>query len=98
MRDTNDVYQYSRTLTVLKYIEVPQGKNIVTIDEEGDRCYIVLEGEISILKPTYTQKNLTMKQYVQYLKKCDKEDPSKMTKKRIIEKNNHILLVLLKQS
>jgi len=91
MRDTNDVYQYSRTLTVLKYIEVPQGKNIVTIDEEGDRCYIVLEGEISILKPTYTQKNLTMKQYVQYLKKCDKEDPSKMTKKRIIEKNNHLL-------
>ena len=91
MRDTNDVYQYSRTLTVLKYIEIPQGKNIVTIDEEGDRCYIVLEGEISILKPTYTQKNLTMKQYVQYLKKCDKEDPSKMTKKRIIEKNNHLL-------
>ena len=92
MRDTNDTYQYSKILTVLKYTEVPQGKNIVTIDEEGDRCYIVLEGEISVWKPTYIEKNLTLKQYVNYLKKCDENDPSKMTKKRIIEKNNHLLV------
>ena len=92
MRETNDIYQYSKTLTVLKYIEIPQGQNIVTIDEEGDRCYIVLDGEISILKPIYTEKYLTMKQYVKYLKKCDKDDPSEMTKKRIIEKNNHLLI------
>ena len=92
LRNTNDAYQYSRTLAVLKYTEVPQGKDIVTYDEEGDRCYIVLEGEVSILKPQYIANKLTMKNYVDYLKKCDKEDPSKMKRKRIIEKNNHILI------
>ena len=92
LRNSNDAYQYSRTLAVLKYTEVPQGKDIVTYDEEGDRCYIVLEGEVSILKPQYIANKLTMKNYVDYLKKCDKEDPSKMKRKRIIEKNNHILI------
>ena len=92
LRNSNDAYQYSRTLAVLKYTEVPQGKNIVTYDEEGDRCYIVLEGEVSILKPQYIAQKLTMKDYVDYLKECDKEDPSNMKRKRIIEKNNHILV------
>ena len=90
LRNNNDAYQYSRTLNVLKYTEVPQGKNIVTFDEEGDRCYILLQGEISILKPQYIEKKLTMRQYVDYLKQCDMDDPSNITKKRIIGKNYHI--------
>ena len=95
LRNSNDAYQYSRTLAVLKYTEVPQGKNIVAYDEEGDRCYIVLEGEVSILKPQYIAQKLTMKDYVDYLKECDKEDPSNMKRKRIIEKNNHILVDII---
>ena len=91
LRNTNDDYQYSRTLAVLKYTEVPQGKNIVTFDEEGDRCYIVLEGEVSVLKPVYIVHKMTIKDYVDYLKECDKNDPSNITRKRIIEKNNHII-------
>ena len=35
---------------------------------------------------------MTMKKYIEYLKDCDKKDPSTITRKRIIEKNNHILL------
>ena len=92
LRKTNDDYQYSRTLTVLKYTEVSQGKNIVTFDEEGDRCYIVLEGEISILKPQYNAHKMTLKKYVDYLKFCDIKDPSKNKSKRIIEKNCHLSL------
>ena len=84
LKNINDAYQYSRTLAVLKYTEVPQGKNIVTYDEEGDRCYVVLEGEVSILKPQYIAQKLTMKDYVEYLKTCDREDPSFMKRKRII--------------
>ena len=90
MRNKNDAYQYSRTLSVLKYIEVQRGNNIVTFDEEGDKCYVLLEGEISILKPIYSEKKMTMKTYVDYLKFCDLKDPSTITRKRIIEKNNHI--------
>ena len=48
MRTKNDAYQYSRTLSVLKYTEAQKGKNIVTFDEEGNKCYVLLEGEISI--------------------------------------------------
>ena len=90
LRNNNDSYQYSRILAVLKYTEVPQGKNIVTFDEEGDRCYILLQGEISVLKPQYIEKKLTMKDYIDYLKQCEQRDPSHNTQKRIIEKNNHI--------
>ena len=92
MRTKNDAYQYSRTLSVLKYTEAQKGKNIVTFDEEGNKCYVLLEGEISILKPQYIEKKMTMKQYVEYLKLCDLKDPSTKTRKRIIEKNNHILI------
>ena len=92
MRNKNDAYQYSKTLSILKYIEVEKDKNIVTFDEEGDKCYVLLEGEISILKPIYIEKKMTMKKYIEYLKDCDKKDPSTITRKRIIEKNNHILL------
>ena len=90
LRNSNDAYKYSWTLSVIKYIHIEQGKNIVTFDEEGDRCYILLEGEVSILKPQYVTKQLTIKEYVNYLQKCDKKDPSKITRERIIEKNNHI--------
>ena len=92
MRNKNDAYQYSKTLSILKYIEVEKDKNIVTFDEEGDKCYVLLEGEISTLKPIYIEKKMTMKKYIEYLKDCDKKDPSTITRKRIIEKNNHILL------
>ena len=90
LRKTNNVYQYSKTLTVLKYTEVYQGKNIVTFDEEGDRCYILLEGEVSILKPQYNAHKMTIKKYLDYLKICDLQDPSKAKSKRIIEKNCHL--------
>ena len=92
LRNINDDYQYSRTLSVLKYTEVKEGKNIVTFDEEGDRCYILLEGEVSIFKPQYIPQKMTLKDYTEYLKKCDKKDPSNITSKRIIEKNNHIMI------
>ena len=101
LKSKSDPYQYEKTLYVLKYEEVKQGKNIVTYDEDGDKCYIVLEGAIAILKPIYTTRKLTMREYVYYLKEMDKKDPSTITRQRIIEKNNHIeidVLGLMKQN
>ena len=101
LRTKSDQAQYEKTLNVLKYEEVKQGKNIVTFDEDGDKCYIVLEGAIAILKPIYNTKKLTMREYIYYLKELDKNDPSKITRQRVMEKNNHLemdVLGLLKQN
>ena len=95
LKSKSDPYQYEKTLYVLKYEEVKQGKTIVTYDEDGDKCYIVLEGAIAILKPIYTTRKLTMREYVYYLKEMDKKDPSTITRQRIIEKNNHIEIDVL---
>ena len=90
LKKESDPYQYEKTLSVLKYEEVKQGKNIVTYDEEGDKCYILLEGMISIYKPIYTNVQMTLREYISYLKDCDLKDPSTVTRKRIMAKNNHI--------
>lgn len=99
LKEKTDPYQYEKILYVLKYEEVKEGKNIVTYDEEGDKCYIVLKGAISILKPIYFNEQLTMRQYIIYLNELDKKDPSTISRKRIMAKNNHIevdVLSLLK--
>ena len=101
LKGKSDQFQYEKTLSLLKYEEVKKGKNIVTFDEDGDKCYIVLEGSIAILKPIYTTRKLTMREYVYYLKELDKKDPSTKTRQRIIEKNNHLeidVLGLMKQN
>ena len=90
LKKESDPYQYEKTLSVLKYEEVKQDKNIVTYDEEGDKCYILLEGLISIYKPIYTNIPMTLREYISYLKDCDVKDPSTITRKRIMAKNNHI--------
>ena len=95
LKSKSDPYQYERTLYVLKYEEVKEGKNIVTFDEEGDKCYILLEGAISILKPLYTTMQLTIKEYVYYLKELDRRDPSNLTRNRVMEKNSHIEIDVL---
>ena len=90
LRDETDPNQYEKTLYVLKYEEVKQGKNIVTYDEEGDKCYVLLEGKISLLKPIYNNETMTMRKYITYLKELDKRDPTTNTRQRLISKNNHI--------
>ena len=90
LKNETDPYQYEKTLYVLKYEEVKEGKNIVTYDEEGDKCYILLEGKISLLKPTYINKTMTMREYIKYLKDLDRRDPSTITRQRLMSKNNHI--------
>ena len=101
LKSKSDPEQYEKTLYVLKYEEVKQGRNIVTFGEDGDKCYILLEGTISIFKPTYHTESMTMREYIYYLKELDKKDPSTKTRQRIIEKNNHIemdVLALLKEN
>ena len=90
LKNKSDPFQYEKTLYVLKYEEVRQGKNIVTFGEDGDKCYIVLEGAIAIFKPIYVTKKLTLREYIFYLKELDRKDPTKLARERIMEKNNHI--------
>ena len=101
LKSKSDQFQYEKTLYLLKYEEVKKGKNIVTYDDDGDKCYIVLEGSVAILKPIYITRKLTMREFVYYLKEWDKKDPSTKTRQRIIEKNNHLemdVLGLMKQN
>ena len=33
----------------MRFLSVPAGKNVITIDEEGDLFYIVFKGSVSII-------------------------------------------------
>ena len=35
--------------------------------EEGDKCYILLKGKVGIYKPTPITKQMTLRDYVEYL-------------------------------
>ena len=61
----NIVEKLSNQLTIEK---IPENKFVVKFNEIGDKCYFLLSGKLSILKPVeYKNISLTPKEYIRYL-------------------------------
>ena len=54
--------------TKLKIEKVPENKFVIKMNEIGDKCYFLLSGKLSIMKPVeYKNISLTWKDYIHYL-------------------------------
>ena len=94
-RQTNSV-QYEKTLICLKYEEYFPNTPIIYYGDEGDKFYILLDGKISMYKPTCYQQEMTLRKFVIYLKECDIKDPTGNMRGRVIEKNSFLNFSFLK--
>ena len=85
-----DKKKLEKIVTVLNYEEFPANKNIITYGEEGDKFYILLKGNVTLFRPSYPQKIMTIKDYIYYLNEIKYEDENKLH--RILEKNYFLQL------
>ena len=54
--------------TKLKIEKVPENKFVIKMNEIGDKCYFLLSGKLSIMKPAeYKNISLTSSDYIHYL-------------------------------
>ena len=65
----NKIYNIVEKLsTKLKIEKVPENKFVIKMNEIGDKCYFLLSGKLSIMKPAeYKNISLTSSDYIHYL-------------------------------
>ena len=85
LNNPTDKKKLEKLVSVLNYEEFSPNKNIITFGEEGDKFYILLQGNVTLFKPNYPQKIMTIKEYIYYLNEIKYDDENKLN--RILEKN-----------
>ena len=74
----------------LKYEVFKTNERIMNFGEEGDKCYILLKGKVGIYKPFPITKQMTLRDYVEYLVNV-RDIEKNMTKfERILNYNSKI--------
>ena len=71
---------------VLKFKQIPENTTIINYKEEIKKLYIIVKGSVSIYKPLFIKKKMTLLNYLQYLNKL-KNKNNIYKYNRIIEKN-----------
>ena len=80
-------------LVSVLHFEIFKAKEIIIkFGEEGDKFYILLHGKVILYKPTYTEKRMTLKNYLLYLHNIRNEEKDDSKLKRLLEKNSHLQL------
>ena len=89
---SNKIYNIVEKLSTKLTIEkVPENKFVIKYNGIGDKCYFLLSGKLSIMKPVeYKNIQLTTKDYIRYLLSLTKFDETDLLNKVI--DLNHIHL------
>ena len=90
LNNPTDKKKLEKLVSVLNYEEFSPNKNIITFGEEGDKFYILLQGNVTLLRPNYPQKIMSIKEYIYYLNDIKHDDENKLH--RILEKNYFLQL------
>ena len=56
-----------KLIPLLNFEVFKPNERIMNFGEEGDKCYILLKGKVGIYKPTPITKQMTLRDYVEYL-------------------------------
>ena len=65
---------------------------IIKYDQEGDKFYIVLKGKVKVSKPTYFQKKMTVREYLDLIYDIKNNENDYLKYKRINDKNSSLNL------
>ena len=90
IKESSEHQKLEKIVSVLHYEIFHKGDSIISYGEEGDKFYILLEGKINLFKPIYTQKKLTLQEYIIYLNTVKNDDKTGLKFDRIVEKNKNL--------
>ena len=83
------------TLTTFLFMkEFEENQKIISIDEEADKFYILLDGTVGIYKPIYVQKDMKLKEYLGMMSDVKYVEIDELKYNRINEKNSNLNLDL----
>ena len=90
IKENSEKEKLEKICSVLKYELFHKDETIISYGEEGDKFYILLNGKVNLFRPIYTQKKLTLKEYIIYLNSIKNDDKTGLKFDRIIEKNKYL--------
>ena len=90
IKQNSENEKLEKICSVLKYEIFHKNETIISYGEEGDKFYILLNGKVNLYKPIYSQKKLSLKEYIIYLNSIKNDDKTGLKFDRIIEKNKYL--------
>ena len=79
-----------KLISVLNYESFEKNQHIIYFGEIGDKFYILLSGNVSIYKPSPINKNMTLRDYVDYLVKIRDLERNLIKFERVQNYNSNI--------
>ena len=74
----------------INYKHFPSDYKIYSYGDEIDKLYMILKGSISIIKPVTTTKSMSLRDYVEYLKRIREIEKDEMKFQRIQDYNKKV--------
>ena len=91
----NDIVE--KLSTILKIEKVPENKFVIKMNDIGDKCYFLLSGKLSIMKPIeYKNVQMRFSEYITYLINLMKYNEIDLVKKAIDINHIHINIETIK--
>ena len=90
IKENSEIEKLEKICSVIKYETFNKDETIISYGEEGDKFYILLNGKVNLYRPIYSQKKLTLKEYIIYLNSIKNDDKTGLKYDRIIEKNKYL--------
>ena len=84
----SDSSQLEKIVSVLNCEQFNSGENIINYGEDGEKFYIVFSGEVSVYKPVFIEKVLSVFEYYRIM--CILKQKNYLKYNRIFEKNKYL--------
>ena len=84
----SDSNQLEKIVSVLNCEQFNSGENIINYGEDGEKFYIVFSGEVSVYKPVFIEKVLSVFEYYRIM--CILKQKNYLKYNRIFEKNKYL--------
>ena len=79
-----------KLIPLLKYESFRPNERLMNFGDEGDKCYLLLQGSVGIYKPFPITTKMTLREYVEYLVKIRDEEKNQSKFERIMNYNSRI--------
>lgn len=87
LKNPDDMPKLEKLVGALNYEFYHKGQSIISFGEEGDKFYILIEGLVGIYKPSYVNKTMKLKDYLNLMNYIKEIEENELKYARIKEKN-----------
>ena len=90
LKDQSDFEKLDKITSVINYEIFNKGEKIINCGDEGDKFYVLLEGQVGIYKPFPKEMEMTFREYVEYLCRARDEEHNYPKFKRVTLQNPEV--------